>query len=83
MSKYEKLLEFLRNVSQTQSSLTLTFSEIEEIISEPLPASAKKYRPWWANEKDGTHSQRLAWMNAGWLVDKVDLSFSRVTFKRI
>jgi predicted transport protein len=82
MNKYQGLFEFLTNLSATQSSVTFSFDEIEEKIGGELPASAKKYRPWWANEKGGTHSQRLAWMEAGWLVDKVDLKSEKVTFRR-
>ena len=51
-----------------------TFREIESILGFPLPASARLYRPWWANQRrGGGHSQALAWNVAGWETAEVDL----------
>ncbi len=83
MNKYQGLFEFLTNLPASQPSVTLGFSEIENLIGSKLPSSARKYRPWWANEKGGTHSQRLAWMEAGWLVGYADLENETVTFKKV
>lgn len=66
--KYRKLYEYLSD--QTGPEVTLSLDEIEEKIGFKLPNSAYRYRPWWAN---GGHSQCRAWMNAGWVVDKVSL----------
>ena len=82
MVKYKKLYEYLKVIPSNQSTVALSFSEIEKMIGSELPPSAKKYRPWWANEQRGMHSQRLAWMKAGWLVDKVNLNSGSVVLRR-
>jgi len=82
MNKYQGLFDYLSEIPNEKINITLYFSEIEDLIGTKLPNSAKKYRPWWANETEGTHSQRLAWMNAGWLVDKVDYETESVIFRR-
>lgn len=82
MNKYQGIFDYLIELPDSQLNTTLTFIEIEDLIDASLPKSAKKYRPWWGNEKRGTHSQCFAWMNAGWLVDKVDLRAELVTFRR-
>lgn len=82
MVKYIQLYEYLKSIPPNQSTVPLSFSEIEKMIGSELPPSAKKYRPWWANEINGTHSQRLAWMNADWLVNNVNLFSGIVIFKR-
>jgi hypothetical protein len=46
----------------------------------PLPAPARKRPDWWENETDGRHFQAHSWMNAGWKVEKVDLSKKEVEF---
>jgi hypothetical protein len=58
--------------------VTLIFVDIERVIGRPLPASARRHRPWWAN--DPSHSQARAWLGAGWRVLSVDLNAGRVTF---
>ena len=82
MNKYQGLFEYLTNLPSTQSSVTLSFFEIEELIGSKLPPSARVHRPWWANEIVGRHSQRLAWMEAGWLVDAISFITESATFKR-
>jgi hypothetical protein len=41
-SKYQPLLEFLRG--SNQSEVILTFAEIEALMNNPLPNSAKRKR---------------------------------------
>ena len=36
----------------------MTFAQIERILGVALPNSARRYRPWWANEAAGTHVHR-------------------------
>src|SRR5690606_29267984 len=59
-----------------------SFAEIERVLDRSLPRSARMYRPWWANTKDGGHSQALAWVLAGWTTSQVDLDAEEVTFIR-
>jgi hypothetical protein len=62
MAKYEPLGRYLGFLSMRY--IVLTFSEIQEIVSAPLPASAVKYPEWWANETNPatTHTQCKAWL---------------------
>ena len=79
--KYEPLRLFLADFDA--SVWETTFSEIEDILQDQLPLSARKprnYQSWWGN--DASHVQARAWLNAGWSKDRVDLSEERVTFVR-
>ncbi|HEY9297445.1 MAG TPA: helix-turn-helix transcriptional regulator [Phormidium sp.] len=78
-SKYQPLLEFLRG--SNQSEVILTFAEIEALMNNPLPDSAKSKRAWWSNRSKGA-LQALAWMEAGYRVEDVDLDGQRVTFRK-
>jgi hypothetical protein len=80
MSKYQPLAKHLE--AQGSAVVTITFAEIDRLLGDPLPPSARQYRPWWANEREGSHVQARAWLDAGWKVDAVDLSEERVTFRR-
>ena len=76
MKKYRVLYDYLK--VQDSSTIVLSFEEIEELIYNKLPRSAFLYRQWWAN---GGHVQANAWMNAGYLVKKVDFEGKTVTFE--
>jgi DNA-binding transcriptional regulator YiaG len=78
-SKYQSLLEYLRG--SNQSEVNLTFSEIEALIQDTLPDSARSKRQWWSNRSTGG-LQASAWMEAGYRVEDVDLDGQRVTFRR-
>jgi|GEM_PF-86167 len=70
--KYAPLEEYLR--AADKPAVNLTFQEIESILGQPLPRSARDYRPWWSNPR-GTQglSQQSAWLDAGYHVDSVSL----------
>jgi DNA-binding transcriptional regulator YiaG len=76
-SKYYPLHDYLRSASQDEL-IRLAFDEIEAIIDDALPASARASRAWWANT--GTPQGR-AWMEAGWVVDAVDPEEDWVAFR--
>jgi hypothetical protein len=76
MAKYSALQEYLKN-SQNQAEM-LSFQQIETILGSPLPDSASRHRPWWAN---GGHTQAAAWLDVGWEVKSVSLGVS-VTFRK-
>ncbi len=78
-SKYQPLLEFLRG--SNQSEVILTFAEIEALMNNPLPDSAKSKRAWWSNRSKGA-LQASAWMEAGYRVENVELDEQRVTFRK-
>lgn len=68
--KYIELSNFLKN--SHSANVHLSFDEIQNIIGFKLPNSA--FSPeysWWGNDK--SHSQAVAWMGAGYVVE---VSFS-------
>lgn len=81
MSKYEPLAQALRR--HRDDIWIAGFDEIERVLGFPLPASARNYREWWANQRSGGHSQTKGWQDAGWQVWKVDLAGEQVTFRRL
>jgi hypothetical protein len=60
----------------------LSLAQIERILGRPLPASARRHRAWWSNERSGTHTHARAWMDNGWRVDAVDFPSGTVRFRR-
>ena len=79
-SRYDPLKRYL--AERTDPVIHLSFGEIERIIGGPLPASARRYRPWWANERSGSHVHASAWMAAGRRTTNVDLNAAAVDFVR-
>jgi hypothetical protein len=79
-SRYDPLKRYLAEC--TDSVIHLSFGEIERIIGGPLPASARRHRPWWANERSGSHVHASAWMGAGRRTTNVDLTTAAVDFVR-
>lgn len=75
MSKYLNLTTYLANMEE--GAWEATFTEVEEVLGMPLPDSARKHRPWWANQG---HAQSAAWLNAGYKTVNVDLANEKVTF---
>lgn len=51
--------------------MKLAFVELERILGRPLPASARRHRPWWGN--NDRSPQAKAWLGAGRRVGGVDL----------
>ncbi len=79
--KYRRLYAYLCGL-RTQEWRT-SFGEIESIIGFELPASARLYRPWWANQSSGNgHSQALAWGVAGWETAQVDMDAETLSLRR-
>ena len=79
--KYLKLHDHLCSL-ETQEWRT-SFREIESIIGFVLPASARRHRPWWANQRKGAgHSHALAWVTAGWETAEVDMVEETLVFRR-
>jgi DNA-binding XRE family transcriptional regulator len=76
-SKYYPLYLYLEEQDDA-GLLELSFAEVEAILGESLPKTAKKTRAWWANSQT---SQGRTWQNAGWLVDDVDFKEQYVAFR--
>jgi hypothetical protein len=79
-SRYDPLRKYL--AGRSEPVIHLSFAEIERIIGGPLPASARRHRPWWANERSGSHVHASAWMGAGRRTANVDLKVGIVDFGR-
>lgn len=77
LSKYDAIADFL--VSKGQREIRIRFTEVESALGFSLPASARKYPEWWANNQiEGRHCN--SWMGAGWTTCDVDLGTEKVTF---
>lgn len=76
-SKYQPLLDFL--CGSDQNEITLSFAEIESLIKDSLPNSAKSKRAWWSNRSKGA-LQASAWIEAGYRVENVDFDQQHVRF---
>jgi hypothetical protein len=75
VSKYDPLEQRLRDTAPDVKSVTLQFRELEILLGSALPASARTYRPWWANQADTKNRpQAHAWMSAGFFVETVKIS---------
>jgi DNA-binding transcriptional regulator YiaG len=78
-SKYAPLFDHLSRGGTRE--VTLTFAEIEALLGEALPGSARSGRAWWSNRDKGG-LQAIAWMEAGYHVAELDLARERVTFRK-
>jgi DNA-binding transcriptional regulator YiaG len=79
-SKYFPLYQFLKN--QDEKSVLLGFNEIERLIADSLPPSARKDRGFWSNRDQGG-LQASAWLEAGFRVSRVDLAEQQIEFSKI
>lgn len=55
--------------------------EIETILGFQLPDTARTLQQWWEN--DQTHSQAVAWQNAGYKTQDVNILSENVSFVKI
>lgn len=82
-SRYAPLAVWLRDqVNPSLDKVTLTFEQVENIIQDQLPSSARKHRAWWANDTV-SHPQSQQWLEVGWRVSNVNISEERVIFSRM
>lgn len=80
MSKYAALRDHL--LKQKSDHWNADFSEIEDVLGFSLPASARKFPAWWANQNPRSHVQCSGWLDAGWRASGLNLTAERVTFLR-
>ena len=78
-SKYHPLYQALR--TRGDAALRLTFAQIERLIGEALPASARRGTVFWSNRRQGG-LQAAAWLDAGYRVAAVDPAARWVRFER-
>lgn len=77
--KYYRLKKYFSEC--TRASLTLRFSDIEDIIKAPLPESARKFSEWWYPRKQ-TNKIAEAWITEGYSCMKVDIKKEKISLKR-
>ena len=82
LDEYKKLYTHLCGLEAEEWKTT--FSEIEAIIGDKLPDSARKYRGWWANKKlvNGLGVDAL-WLEAGWKSVDLDMDAETLTFVKM
>ncbi len=78
MSKYFPLQNFLTRLKGETKKIS--FSDIEEILEFSLPASARKYPAWWANQEHSVQSS--SWLKAGLITHDLDLANETVMFTK-
>ena len=76
--KYQNLYAHLRNLPSQEWKAS--FADIEAIIGDHLPASARRHRASWAN--DITQARARAWLAAGWETAQVDMDAETLLFRR-
>ena len=81
--KYTPLENYLRDLPESQSAVTLRFEQIEKILNSKLPSSAYEDRRWWDHETEGNHVNARAWTNAGWQVASLDVNKQWVKLIRV
>jgi hypothetical protein len=75
--KYEPLNRYLEQLPACQTSVRLTFAEIEAVIGAPLPVSARTVRSYWVDHT----MARLNWRRRGFRAE-LDRASGAVTFTR-
>lgn len=79
--KYDPIQKWLESQKEAgETRLRVSFQDIERILGDALPESARTHRSWWGNDST-SHTQASAWMRAGWLVETVDLSAQEIFFR--
>ena len=78
--KYIRLAAYLAKQPPEIELVTMTFPELEDILGETLPDTAR-FPSWWRNDPRKMHSR--AWLTAGWEVKGIVEQDERVVFVRL
>ncbi len=81
-SRYAPLADFLQNTPGSTDRIQMTFEDIEGIIEDELPASARLHRAWWSNDAT-PYRQSNSWLDVGWRTTYINMGEGKVTFARI
>ena len=79
IARYNPLRDYLASYRAAQ--LNMTFEHIEHIIEAKLETAAYTFKSWWENDRK--NPQAMAWLEAGWEVEDVDLQRRGVAFRRV
>jgi hypothetical protein len=77
--KYDPLRLYL--LRQAQVRIPMAFQQVESVVGSARPASARRHRPWWANDATG-HAHAQAWLDAGYRTEQVDMEGEKLVFVR-
>jgi len=79
MKKYDSLTKFL--LGQLPGPVTMTFTQLNTLLGFCVPAPARKYQSWWANEptQNTRNRQCRSWLDANRKAS-ADLKHGVVTF---
>jgi len=80
-TKYSPLSRYLLRRAMFTNRIVLPIAEIEGIIGDNLPLSARRDSEWWKNTRFTV--QGRAWIDVGWNVESVDLNNRTVTLMRV
>lgn len=75
--KYRALSDYLSG--SDEHIVSLTFSDIEELLGFTLPHSARQHRAFWANTT--SHSIASSWLSVGYETVKVNIEEGNVVFE--
>lgn len=81
-SRYVALAQYLQELPDSEGLALLSFDDVNKIIGDSLPTSARQHRSWWANDSV-SHVQSRQWLDAGWRVHQISITDQRVSFARI
>lgn len=77
MTKYDPLERYLAACGKEE--ITLRFDEIEAILADELPPSAKRWPAWWSDPSSHPHVR--AWLDAGYRASP-DFRGKKAVFRR-
>ena len=77
--KYDPLGKYLQN---RKSDWLASFSDIEDIIKNSLPNSARKYPAWWSNDRTSKGRHSRVWLEIGWETQSLNIPSEKVKFVR-
>jgi len=78
-SKYAPLGDYL--AKKDAPHIPMTFAEIEAVVQNTLPASARSHRGFWSNNPTNSVIT-YAWLGAGYKTEKVDMATERLVFRK-
>jgi hypothetical protein len=78
MNAYAPLQRYLS--TQADEQVTLTFSEVADLIGKALPTAAQ-HASWWSN--DPKRPEAKSWLDAGYHSAFLDSTAGSVTFIRV
>lgn len=78
MAKYDALREHLRALRT--DLWQVSFDDVAALVPGGLPSSAFQHQAWWANSR--SHPESVAWLDAGWRTEHVNLTDRTVRFVR-